>query len=97
MTCPKCGETRLIERVDGHRWFCAVCAHSWTVGARNDVMDRAGYSTRRNTRPSRRRFFGSPRPRQGIYVMVDWHEEPSRRDTTVRDFLPTPNIVVMTG
>jgi hypothetical protein len=33
MMCPKCGETRLIERVDGHRWFCAVCAHSWTASA----------------------------------------------------------------
>jgi ribosomal protein L32 len=33
MTCPKCGETRLIERVDTHRWFCAVCAHSWTIRA----------------------------------------------------------------
>jgi ribosomal protein L37AE/L43A len=65
MTCPKCGETRLIERVDGLRWFCAVCAHSWTVGARNDVTDRAAYATRRNARPSRRRFFGSPRLCQG--------------------------------
>src|ERR1700694_1604214 len=27
--CPKCGETRLIERVDRDRWFCAVCAHKW--------------------------------------------------------------------
>jgi hypothetical protein len=31
MTCPKCGETRLIERVDTHHWFCAVCAHSWPI------------------------------------------------------------------
>src|SRR5713226_1019378 len=30
IACPKCGETRLIEQLDGHRWFCAVCAHSWT-------------------------------------------------------------------
>ena len=30
IACPKCGETRLIEELDGHRWFCAVCAHSWT-------------------------------------------------------------------
>jgi hypothetical protein len=36
VTCPKCGETRLIERVDRQRWFCAVCAHSWTSGATND-------------------------------------------------------------
>jgi hypothetical protein len=35
-TCLKCGETRLPERVDRHRWFCAVCAHSWTSGVRND-------------------------------------------------------------
>jgi ribosomal protein L37AE/L43A len=34
MPCPKCGETRLIERVDTHRWFCAVCAHTWTIGPR---------------------------------------------------------------
>jgi ribosomal protein L37AE/L43A len=33
--CPKCGETRLIERMDGHRWFCVVCAHSWTIGAKD--------------------------------------------------------------
>jgi hypothetical protein len=33
MTCPKCGETRLIERIDRNRWFCAVCAYSWTIGA----------------------------------------------------------------
>lgn len=33
IACPKCGETRLIERVDAHRWFCAVCAHAWTIGA----------------------------------------------------------------
>jgi ribosomal protein L37AE/L43A len=32
LTCPKCGETRLIEQVDGRRWFCAVCAHSWAIG-----------------------------------------------------------------
>jgi ribosomal protein L37AE/L43A len=37
MTCPKCGETRLIERVDRHRWFCAVCAHSWRIASRVDV------------------------------------------------------------
>src|ERR1700729_3575763 len=36
MTCPKCGEARLIERVDGHRWFCALCAHSWTVAATSE-------------------------------------------------------------
>jgi len=30
IACPKCGETRLIEQLDGQRWFCAVCAHSWT-------------------------------------------------------------------
>ena len=35
ITCPKCGETRLIERVDAHRWFCAVCAHSWTIGTKD--------------------------------------------------------------
>jgi ribosomal protein L37AE/L43A len=35
MTCPKCGETRLIERVDAYRWFCAVCAHLWMVGTKD--------------------------------------------------------------
>src|SRR5580692_4200344 len=30
IACPKCGETRLIEQLDGHWWFCAVCAYSWT-------------------------------------------------------------------
>ena len=35
MTCPKCGETRLIERVDTHRWFCAVCAHLWMIGTKD--------------------------------------------------------------
>jgi uncharacterized protein (DUF983 family) len=34
MTCPKCGETRLIEQLDRHQWFCVVCAHSWTIGAK---------------------------------------------------------------
>src|ERR1700730_12405565 len=29
IACPKCGETRLLEQLDGQRWFCAVCAHSW--------------------------------------------------------------------
>jgi uncharacterized protein (DUF983 family) len=33
IACPKCGETRLIEQLDGHHWFCAVCAHSWTIAA----------------------------------------------------------------
>jgi ribosomal protein L37AE/L43A len=42
ITCPKCGETRLIERVDLHRWFCAVCAYSWTIGAKNDVTGSSG-------------------------------------------------------
>ena len=42
IACPKCGETRLIEELDGHRWFCAVCAHSWTNGARNDVIGSRG-------------------------------------------------------
>jgi acetyl-CoA carboxylase beta subunit len=42
IACPKCGETRLIEQLDEHRWFCAVCAHSWTIGARNDVTASCG-------------------------------------------------------
>jgi ribosomal protein L37AE/L43A len=29
--CPKCGETRLFGRVQGERWFCDVCAQTWTV------------------------------------------------------------------
>ena len=37
IACPKCGETRLIERVDRHRWFCAVCAHTWTTQARTGI------------------------------------------------------------
>ena len=37
VACPKCGETRLIERLDERGWFCGVCAHSWRTGAGNDV------------------------------------------------------------
>ena len=46
IACPKCGETRLIELVDGHRWFCAVCAHSWTIGAKNNALDLAADACR---------------------------------------------------
>jgi ribosomal protein L37AE/L43A len=29
MVCPRCGEVRLVEQVDAHRWFCNLCAHVW--------------------------------------------------------------------
>jgi uncharacterized protein (DUF983 family) len=45
--CPKCGETRLIEPLNGCRWFCSVCASAWTMhtgvgrdGARAPLIER---------------------------------------------------------
>ena len=48
IACPKCGETRLLEQLDGQRWFCAVCAHSWTT--RNERRDLATDACRRSFR-----------------------------------------------
>ena len=32
--CPHCGETELLETIDGRPplWFCAVCAKVWEHG-----------------------------------------------------------------
>jgi ribosomal protein L37AE/L43A len=66
MMCPKCGETRLIERVDGLRWFCAICAHSWTIGAKD------GDSPSEASREMRERFIGNG-VRSG-----PWHDDRER-------------------
>jgi hypothetical protein len=56
MMCPKCGETRLIERVDGHRWFCAVCAHSWTVSAKDIAHEPCSAHVHRSRRDGLGRY-----------------------------------------
>jgi len=37
MTCPGCGEERLVERV-GCWWFCAVCAWRWLAFSKTDAV-----------------------------------------------------------
>lgn len=48
MTCPKCGETRLIEPTSGG-YFCAVCSHFWKMGATHPAFHRTDFATVRMT------------------------------------------------
>jgi hypothetical protein len=91
MTCPKCGETRLIERVDTHLWFCAVCAHSWTI--RPKIVSRESVDAKNATRKRSGNDGGLPWGGSHRQRVVVRRPDATARDEVVARTAPVPGSI----